>query len=101
MKVFNEFKTRGVEDILIAVADGLKGIPEALTAVYLFRNRLDFGCWKDRKALAAALKPIYKEASAEAAASAPEEFEAGPWSQSQTHSVQPAPPRPWVPFRWA
>ena len=34
MKVFNELKTRGVQDILIAVTDGLKGMPEALGAVF-------------------------------------------------------------------
>ena len=90
MKVFNELKTRGVEDILIAVTDGLKGIPEALGAVYpattlqtcivhLIRNSLDFASWKDRKALAAALKPIYTATSAEAAANALDAFEAGAW----------------------
>jgi putative transposase len=90
MKVFNELKTRGVEDILIAVTDGLKGIPEALAAVFpattlqtcivhLIRNSMDFASWKDRKALAAALKPIYTAPSADAAATALEEFEAGPW----------------------
>jgi len=68
MKVFNDLKTRGVQDVLIAVTDGLKGIPEALGAVFpattlqtcivhLIRNSLDFASWKDRKALAAALKP--------------------------------------------
>ena len=34
MKVFNDLKTRGVGDILIAVTDGLKGMPEALAAVF-------------------------------------------------------------------
>ena len=34
MKVFNDLKTRGVSDILIAVTDGLKGMPEALGAVF-------------------------------------------------------------------
>lgn len=92
MKVFNDLKTRGVADILIAVTDGLKGIPEALGAVFpattlqtcivhLIRNSLDYASWKDRKALAAALKPIYTAASAEAAAVAMEAFESGPWGQ--------------------
>ena len=69
MKVFNDLKTRGVADILIAVTDGLKGMPEALAAafpattlqtciVHLIRNSLDYASWKDRKALAAAIKPI-------------------------------------------
>lgn len=92
MKVFNDLKTRGVADILIAVTDGLKGIPEALAAVFpattlqtcivhLIRNSLDFASWKDRKALAAALKPIYTAPSAEAAAAELDALEAGAWGQ--------------------
>jgi transposase-like protein len=92
MKVFNDLKTRGVTDILIAVTDGLKGIPEALGAVFpattlqtcivhLIRNSLDYASWKDRKVLAAALKPIYTAANAEAAAQAMDEFERGAWGQ--------------------
>ena len=90
MKVFNDLKTRGVQDILIAVTDGLKGMPQALAAVYpattlqtcivhLIRNSLDFASWKDRKALAAAIKPIYTATSAEAAQAELDAFEAGPW----------------------
>jgi putative transposase len=70
MKVFNDLKTRGVADILIAVTDGLKGMPEALAAVYpattlqtcivhLIRNSLDYASWKERRPLAVALRPIY------------------------------------------
>src|SRR5678816_487736 len=92
MKVFNDLKTRGVADILIAVTDGLKGMAEALGAVFpattlqtcivhLTRNSLDHASWKDRKALAAALKPIYTAASAEAAADALGEFEQGQWGR--------------------
>jgi putative transposase len=92
MKVFNDLKTRGVHDILIAVTDGLKGMPEALGAVFpvttlqtcivhLIRNSLDFASWKDRKALAAAIKPIYTAVSAEAAEGELHAFEAGPWGQ--------------------
>lgn len=92
MKVFNDLKTRGVNDILIAVTDGLKGMPEALGAVFpattlqtcivhLIRNSLDFASWKDRKALATAIKPIYTAVSAEAAQAALDEFEAGAWGQ--------------------
>jgi transposase-like protein len=92
MKVFNDLKTRGVADILIAVTDGLKGIGEALGAVFpattlqtcvvhLIRNSLDYAGWKDRKLLAAALRPIYTAASAEAAAQALDEFERGAWGQ--------------------
>ncbi|MBT2303998.1 IS256 family transposase [Variovorax paradoxus] len=90
MKVFNDLKTRGVGDILIAVTDGLKGMPEALAAVYpattlqtcivhLIRNSLDYASWKDRKLLAAAIKPIYTAASAEAAEAELDAFAQGPW----------------------
>jgi transposase-like protein len=92
LKVFNDLKTRGVADILIAVTDGLKGIGEALGTVFpaatlqtcivhLIRNSLDFASWKERKALAAALKPIYTAPSAEAAAGELDAFERGPWGQ--------------------
>jgi transposase-like protein len=92
MKVFNDLKTRGVNDILIAVTDGLKGMAEALAAVYpattlqtcivhLIRNSLDYASWKDRKTLAAALKPIYTAPGMEAAQEALNAFEQGPWGQ--------------------
>jgi transposase-like protein len=92
MRVFNDLKTRGVNDILIGVADGLKGFPEALEAVFpattlqtcivhLIRNSLDYASWKDRRALAAAIKPIYTAANAEAAQAALDDFEAGSWGQ--------------------
>jgi putative transposase len=92
MKVFNDLKTRGVGDILIAVTDGLKGMPEALAAVFpattlqtcivhLIRNSLDYASWKERKLLAAAIRPIYTAASAEAAEAELDAFERGPWGQ--------------------
>jgi transposase-like protein len=92
MKVFNDLKTRGVADILIAVTDGLKGMPEALAVVYpettlqtcivhLIRNSLDYASWKERKPLAAAIKPIYTAVSAEAAEEELAAFEAGPWGK--------------------
>jgi putative transposase len=92
LKVFNDLKTRGVADILIAVTDGLKGIGEALGAVFpattlqtcivhLIRNSLDYASWKDRKLLAAALRPVYTAPSAEAALAELDAFERGPWGQ--------------------
>ena len=92
MKVFNDLKTRGVADILIAVTDGLKGMAEALGAVFatttlqtcivhLIRNSLDYASWKDRKALAAAIRPIYSAPSAEAAQAELAVFERGPYGQ--------------------
>src|SRR5436305_3806909 len=90
LKVFTDLKTRGCLDILIAVTDGLKGMSEALAAVFpattlqtcivhLLRHSLDFVNWKERKLLAAALRPIYTAASADAAGSALEAFVGGPW----------------------
>jgi putative transposase len=90
MKVFADLKTRGCEDILIAVTDGLKGMSEALEAVYpattlqtcivhLLRNSLAFASWKERKPLAAALRVIYTAASADAALVELEAFALGPW----------------------
>jgi putative transposase len=69
MKVFNDLRTRGVLDILIAVTDGLSGMPQAVEVVFpkttlqtcivhLIRNSLDYASWKDRKPLAAVLRPI-------------------------------------------
>jgi putative transposase len=90
LKVFNDLKTRGVADILIAVTDGLKGIGDALGAVFpattlqtcivhLIRNSLDYASWKDRRQLAQALRPIYGAASADAAAAELDAFEQGQW----------------------
>ena len=92
MKVFNDLKTRGVCDILIAVTDGLKGMAEALGAVFpdttlqtcivhLIRHSLEYASWKDRKALAAAIRPIYTAVSAEAAQAALDAFETSDWGQ--------------------
>ncbi len=88
----NELKNRGVEDILIAVVDGLKGFPDAIQAVYpdttvqtcivhLIRLSLDFVSWKDRKPVVAALKAIYRAVDAEAGAKALDAFEAGDWGR--------------------
>jgi putative transposase len=92
LRVMHELKARGVGDVLIAVVDGLKGFPEAITAtfpdciaqtciVHLIRYSLQFASWKERKVLAKALRPIYTAVSAEAAAAAPDEFERGHWGQ--------------------
>ena len=92
MKVFNELKTRGTQDILIAVTDGLKGMEQALNAVFpattlqtcivhLIRASLDYASWKERRTVAAALKPIYTAPTVEAALAALAEFERGPWGQ--------------------
>jgi putative transposase len=87
LKVMNELKTRGVQDVLIAVVDGLKGFPEAIGAsfpqtivqtciVHLIRNSLAFVSWKDRKAILPGLRAIYRADTAEAALVELEAFEA-------------------------
>ena len=87
LKVMNELKARGVNDILIAVVDGLKGFPEAITSVFpqtmvqtcivhLIRNSLSFVSWKDRKMILPSIKAIYRAESAEAALQRLEQFEA-------------------------
>jgi putative transposase len=92
LPVMTELKNRGVEDVLIAVVDGLKGFPAAITAVFpetqvqtcivhLLRHSLDFVSYKDRKAVAAALKDIYRATDADAGRAALDAFEAGPWGQ--------------------
>jgi len=99
LAVMNELKHRGVEDILIAVIDGLKGFPEAITAVFpqsqvqtcivhLMRNSLSFCNWKERKALAAELKGIYGAETAELAAKRLEDFAQGPLGKKLPAVVQ-------------
>jgi len=76
--VISELKNRGVEDILIACVDGLKGFPEAINAVFpktevqqcvihLIRNTLRYISYKDSKAIMADLKKVYKAPTEEAA----------------------------------
>lgn len=92
LKVMNELKNRGVDDLLIAVVDGLKGFPDAITAVFpevtvqtcivhLLRNSLDFVSYKDRKPVAAALKDIYRAIDASTAEAALGAFEASDWGR--------------------
>jgi putative transposase len=92
LRVMTELRNRGTQDILIAVVDGLKGFPEAITSVFpktvvqtcivhLIRYSMHFASWKDRKAVAAALKPIYQAQSAEVAREQLEEFDRGPWGR--------------------
>lgn len=85
LSVLTELKNRGLEDILIVCTDGLKGFPEAIEAVYpqaitqtcivhQIRNSLAFVGFKERKEVAADLKPIYTAATVEEALTALELF---------------------------
>jgi putative transposase len=78
LKVITELRNRGVDDVLFVCCDGLKGLPEAIEAVWpqasvqtcvvhLIRSSLRFVGYKDRKRVAADMKRIYRAASVEAA----------------------------------
>jgi len=86
LSVLTEIRNRGVDDVLIVCCDGLKGLPDAIEAtwpqalvqtcvVHLIRASLRFCSWKDRKAVTAALRPIYTAPTVEAAAEAMDDFE--------------------------
>lgn len=85
--ILNELQSRGVQDILIAAVDGLKGFPDAIESVFpkteiqlcivhMIRNSLRYVGWKERKAVAKELKSIYKASTVEAAVQALDAFEA-------------------------
>lgn len=85
LNVLTELKNRGVEYILIACVDGLKGFPDAIAAafpeaqiqlciVHMVRNSLKYVPWKDYKAVTADLKQIYQSATEEEALAALEAF---------------------------
>jgi putative transposase len=86
LRVITELKNRGVEDILVACVDGLKGFPEALESVFplctvqtcivhMIRNSTRFVSYKDRRQVAKDLKPIYTAIDREAASSALDDFD--------------------------
>jgi putative transposase len=90
--VVTELQNRGVETILLAVVDGLKGFPEAIQAVFpeteiqgcivhLLRNSMEYCNYKDRTPLIKELKGIYKAPNAEAALECLNAFEAGPFGK--------------------
>src|SRR6187397_972864 len=105
LRVMNELRNRGVADMLIAIVDGLKGFPEAISAVFpealiqtcivhLIRHSLAFASWKERREVAAALKPIYSAANAEMAREQLEAFAVGPWG-ARYPAIAPAWQRQW------
>lgn len=100
LSVLTELKNRGVEDILIASVDGLKGFPEAIAAVFpqtqvqlcivhMVRNSVKYVSWKHRKALVRDLRTIYTAPTREAAAAALEAF------STQWDEVSPLISRSW------
>lgn len=86
LAVLNDLNQRGVKDVLIACVDGLSGFTEAIEAVFprawvqtcivhQIRSSMRYVSFKERKAVAADLKPIYTAENAEAAAVALEAFD--------------------------
>lgn len=78
LKILNELNNRGLKDILIACVDGLKGLEEAILAVYphtqvqlcivhMIRNSVKYVSYKDKKTVVADLKKVYKANTAEIA----------------------------------
>ena len=91
LNVLTELQNRGVEDILIACVDGLKGFPEAIETIYpqtevqlciihQIRNSLKYVASKNQKAFMSDLKCVYKAATLAAAESALDELEVK-WGQ--------------------
>ncbi|MDS0042410.1 IS256 family transposase [Enterobacter roggenkampii] len=91
LSVLTELKNRGLQDILIACVDGLKGFPDAINSVYpqthiqlciihMVRNSLKYVVWKDYKAVTAGLNTIYQAATEDAALLALDKF-AGIWDE--------------------
>ena len=94
-----ELANRGVRDVLIVCCDGLTGFPEAIEAtwpesmvqtcvVHLIRNAMRFVAYGQRKAVAAALKPIYQAPTADAARAELDAFKASPLGQANPRSAQ-------------
>lgn len=85
LQVLTEIKNRGVEDIMIAVCDGLKGLPDAIGAtweltqvqtciIHLIRNTYRYAARQRWERMAKDLRPIYTAVNAKAAAAPLEEF---------------------------
>src|SRR3954451_7378176 len=98
LAVLNDLRRRGVEDVLIACVDGLKGFPEAIEAtfpqawvqtciVHLIRASLRYVNYKDQKKVASALRPIYTAPNADGALVELERFEAE-WGQRYPAAVR-------------
>ncbi len=87
LKVISELKNRGVQDILIACCDGLKGFPQAIEAVFpkavvqtcivhMIRNSVRFVGWQQRKTVCAELRAVYGAPTEQAALAELDAFEA-------------------------
>lgn len=98
VKVFNDLKARGVQDILVVCGDGLTGLPDAIRAVFALadvqlcvvhqiRNATKFVSYKDRKSFCADMRPIYTAPTIEAAQLALDRFSQA-WSSKYPMSIE-------------
>lgn len=98
MKVFQDLKSRGVQDILILCADGLNGLPDAVEAVFpqtdvqlcivhQIRNATKYVNWKDRKSFCADMRAIYTAATIQAAELALDRMESL-WSKKYAYAIE-------------
>ncbi|WP_448512630.1 IS256 family transposase [Photorhabdus laumondii] len=98
LSVLTDLQNRGLKDILIACVDGLTGFPEAINSIYpqtevqlciihQIRNSIKYVASKHHKAFMAALKPVYRAVSKDAAESALDELDAK-WSQQYPVVIQ-------------
>jgi len=98
LSVLTELRNRGVEDILIACVDGLKGFPEAIASeypqtqvqlciVHMVRNSLRYVTWKDYKAVSAELKTIYQASTEELAVQQLDSLEKG-WGEQYPRIIK-------------
>jgi putative transposase len=97
LKVFNDLKARGVQDIVILCGDGLTGLPQAvetvfpatdvqLCVVHHIRNCTKFVAWKDRKPFCAAMRLIYTAPTIEAAEAALDQLDQS-WGKRYPMSI--------------
>ena len=97
--VLAELRNRGVQDVLIACVDGLTGFPEAIEAtwprtvvqtccVHLIRASMRFISYNDRKAVAAALRPIYTAATVDAAVQELDIVDGSAWGKKYPATVR-------------
>ena len=102
LRVMNELKARGVDDVLIVVCDGLTGLPAAVEAVWpaalvqscivhLVRASLRWVNWRDRKAVTAQLRAVYQAPTEQAARDALDG-----WADSEVARTYPAIRRQWL-----
>ncbi len=95
-----ELANRGVRDVLIVCCDGLSGLPEAIEAtwqnatvqtcvVHLIRASMRFVSYSDRKAVAAALKPMYTASNDKASRDAFAAFQNSVWGKKYPTAWRP------------